>query len=378
VAQRRLTYPAFRQPAQVTFGTGSVRMLAQPDELERAVVLLSGDASVRQTLTAAFDNRGIALGDVRVLQKPAGEPTAESVAASAEWLAAHPFETLIAVGGGSVLDWARLALAASRGWLDLSTGRIRAQLRAVDRPQLVLVPTSCGSGAEAAAVAVYARDGNKIAVVSDVFLADRVILDAQFLATASPATLASWLSDAISHGIEAFASIVPNELAKQAALGALRAILQHHTAADLHCRRERLMEAGYLGGVAASNCSVGVVHAFAHTVASYGIPHGVANALGLPAGIAANAETAEMRTLLDRMGFAAPEALLAAITPITSAALPAGVPERLRGALRDPSEREAIAARMATDVCLRTNPRRLDRDGLMAFLDHVERGVVSV
>lgn len=361
----------------MTFGTGCVRVLAQPGVLERAVVLLSGDSHVRQTLALAFDNRGISLDSLRFFQKTAGEPTVASVGEASEWLGANPAETLIAVGGGSVLDWARLALATSKGWLE-GKGRIRPELSASDRPQLILVPTTCGSGAEAAAVAVYAIDGQKVAVVSDAFLADRVILDGQFLAPASPAALASWVSDALSHAVEAFVSIVPNALAKQAAVGALQAILQHYRVPDPHCRNERLMEAGYLGGVAASNCSVGVVHAFAHTVSSYGAPHGLANALGLTAGIAANADTSEMRDLLGRMNFSSAEALQDAVRPITSEAQSAGVPERLRAALDDPSEREAIATRMATDVCLRSNPRRLDRDGLMAFLDHVADGVARV
>ncbi len=339
---------------------------------------MSGEPNVQQALTAAFENQGVVLNPARILFKPAGEPTAGSIVEAAEWLAAEPFETLIAVGGGSVLDWARLALAASKGWLEPATGVMQPALRSNDRPALVLVPTTCGSGAEAAAVAVYALDGKKIAVVSDAFLADRVVLDAQFLATASPAALASWMSDTLSHAVEAFVSIVPNALAKQAAVGALNMVLQHHAATDLHCRHERLMEAGYLGGVAASNCSVGIVHAFAHTVAAYGMPHGMANALGLAAGISANAETSEMRDLLGRVHLPSAEMLRESIAPITSGALSAGLPERVRAALGSDAEREAIATRMAGDVCLRTNPRRIDRGGLMAYLDDVARVVAAV
>ena len=378
MARRKLTYPSYRQPSQVTFGTGAVRALAHPDQLDRSVLLVSGEPKVQRALMLAFENQGIVLDPARVLFKPAGEPTAESIASAAEWLRAERFETLIAVGGGSVLDWARLALGASNGWLDPATGTMQPALRPSDRPVLVLVPTTCGSGAEAAAVAVYALDGKKIAIVSDAFLADRIVLDAQFLATASAAALGSWMADTLSHSVEAFVSIVPNALAKQAAVGALTMVLRHHAAADPHCRLERLMEAGYLGGVAASNCSVGVVHAFAHTIAAYGIPHGMANALGLAAGIAANAETSEMRDLLDQIHLPSADALRESIVPITSAALAAGVPERVRAALDSLSEREAIATRMATDVCLRTNPRRLDRDGLMMYLDDVAQIVGAV
>ena len=377
MARRRLTYPSYRQPSNVTFGTGSVRALARPEVLDRAVIFMSGDKGVGDALASAFANQGITFAALRTLAKPPGEPSVESIAAAASWLAAHEHETVIAVGGGSVLDWARLAMATARGWLDLQTGQMRPDVPVGDRVRLELVPTTCGSGAEAAAVAVYTAQGRKVAVVSDAFIADRVILDAQFLSTASPAALASSLSDALSHSIEAFVSIVPNALAKQAAVAALQSVLQHYTAVDLHCRNERLMEAGYLGGVAASNCSVGVVHAFAHSMAAYDLPHGVGNALALAAGINVNAETSEMRGLLERAGFARAEALIDAVRPITSSAL-RGVTTRAQAALATPAEREAIAERMLTDVCLRTNPRRLERDGVFAFLDDVDRALGAV
>jgi alcohol dehydrogenase class IV len=350
-----------------------VRTLAEPSLLERAAVLISGEGAIRKAVASALSAQGLSLDSIPVLSKPAGEPTREAVDAAATWLGGLQAATVIAIGGGSTLDWARLALAASKGWLDVGTGAIRPGLQPGDRPRLVLVPTTCGSGAEASAVAVYTLNSRKVAVVSDAFLADRVVLDAQFLATASHAALASWVSDALSHAVESFVSIVPNGLAKQAAIGALHTILQHFAAEDFHCRRERLMEAGYLGGVAASNCSVGVVHAFAHSIAPYGVPHGVGNALGLAAGIRSNADTAEMRALLDRMGLPAAGALVDAIAPMTSAALAGSAAARARAALGNRDEREAVLARMLSDVCLRTNPRRLGHDDLVMFLDDVER-----
>jgi alcohol dehydrogenase class IV len=378
VARRKLTYPAYRQPSRVTFGTGSVRTLADAQVLERAVLLTSGDSGIRDILVRALESQGIDWTGLRVLTKPAGEPTLESVEAAAEWLRTHDYGTLIAVGGGSVIDWARLALAAARGWLDASTGTVRSPDSNEIVPTLVLVPTTCGSGAEAAAVAVYTLDGKKVPIVLDRFLADRVILDAQFLAAARPAAVASWLSDALSHSIESFVSIVPNGLAKQAAVAALHTVLREHNAADVHCRNERLMEAGYLGGVAASNCSVGVVHAFAHTIARYGVPHGVANAMGLAAGLMVNADTAEMRALLSRSGFDSVDSLAAAIAPITRLALTDSARWGVHESLEDARGRETVIERMLADVCMRTNPRRLDRGGAAEFLDAVQQTVCAV
>jgi alcohol dehydrogenase class IV len=362
----------------VIFGTGSVRTLADPLALEGTLLFVSAQPFVRDTLRTAFEKSGIAWDALHVIQKPPGEPTLEAVIKGAEWFSRHRCSTLVAVGGGSVLDWARLSLAVARGWLDVKTGILEHSQRLDGRPEIVLVPTTCGTGSEAAAVAVYAAGARKLAVVSQSFVADRAVLDAQFLSSVSPAVLASFLCDAISHAVEGFVSIVPNALAKEAAVSALRLILEHHCAPPDQCRNERLMEAGYLGGVAASNCSVGIVHAFAHTVAAYGVPHGVANALGLVAGINANSDTSEMGALVRRAGFASVEGLVEAVKPVVAAAVSNGGASVVRTALADAEERDRIIAGMLTEVALRTNPRRLERAGLASFLDDVDRTLDTV
>jgi alcohol dehydrogenase class IV len=287
-----------------------------------------------------------------------------------DWLAHHAPSRLVAVGGGSVLDWARLAGAAAGGWLDVESGQTHPPDTSWRRQELVLVPTTCGSGAEAAGVAVYTLNGQKHPVVSPSFIADRVVLDAEFLGAFDATSIAPFLCDALSHAIEAFVSIVPNPLAKQAAVSALQVILDHRDVRE-HCSRERLLEAGYLGGVAASNCSVGVVHALAHALASDGVPHGVANGLGLSAGIAANQATSEMASLVARSPFDSVSALQDAIAPVVSVALSSSHARHVDGLLGNRADRDRILASMEADVCLRTNPRRLQRDDLEVFLDRV-------
>jgi alcohol dehydrogenase len=370
MAKRKIAYPVYRQPSHVTFGTGSARTLADPEVATGAVFLISSAPGVRAALQRAFAKYDREFDERAVLEKPAGEPTRDSIRVGAEWLAERAPARVVAVGGGSVLDWARLAGAAAGGWLDLDAAETRQPAATWTRPELVLVPTTCGSGAEAAGVAVYTLNGQKRPVVAPGFVADRVVLDAEFLGAFDATTIAPFLCDALSHAIEAFVSIVPNPLAKHAAAAALPLILEHHALGG-HCSRERLMEAGYLGGVAASNCSVGVVHAFAHALAGDGVPHGVANGLGLRAGLAANEPTSEMDSLLSRTQFPSVAALQDAIAPVVSIVLSSGPAHRVRTLLGNRTDRDRILSSMEADVCLRTNPRRLQRDDLDAFLDRV-------
>ena len=310
-----------------------------------------------------------------MLRKPGGEPTRETVSHGSEWLTQQRADRIIAIGGGSVLDWARLSAALANGWLELDSGLIAGRLS--NRPELVLVPTTCGTGAEAAAVAVYLVGARKIGVFCPGFVADHVVLDGQFLSLLDDRSLCAFLSDALSHAVESFVSIVPNALAKEAALSTLSLILTYHSAPASTSRAQHLMEAGYLGGVAASNCSVGVVHAFAHSMARYGIAHGRANALGLLAGLEANECTPEMDALLRRSGFPSVRALIDTIRPITTGALTNGAASTARAALANVAQRDEIATAMLSDVCLRTNPRRLDRDEVDRFLESVARSAAS-
>jgi alcohol dehydrogenase class IV len=376
----RFSFPLHQQPARVTLGSGSVRVLAELPLDDRTVVFATGQEHVLALVDESLAKKRLKLDRSQLLSKPPGEPTREMVEAGAAFLRTRRLNSLdriVGVGGGSVLDWCRLSWAAASGHLDLATGKVDDG-PAADRPPLWLVPTTCATGAEAAAVAVYLDHARKVPVVSRSFLADQVILDGQFLKGISAGAMARSLGDALTHAIEAYLSIVPGTLAKESAASALRLILLHARAEPSTDRNERLMEAGYLAGSAASNCSVGVVHAFAHSVASWGVPHGYACAVGLEAGLLANRDVTALSELARRVGFASVEALSSSIGEIVRGADGGQSVQDLRGALTESASRAEILKRMASDVCLRTNPQPLDSDALERFLDDVRARACTV
>jgi alcohol dehydrogenase class IV len=366
----KFAFPVHRQPARVTFGTGSVRTLASGLIDEHTAVFVTSEPAVREAVDRSLAKRGVELAQARVLTKPAGEPTRASIEAGAAWLAAQGARRIVALGGGSVLDWCRLSWAAADGALDPASGRM-ADREPAARPPLWLVPTTCATGAEAAGVAVYTANGRKVPVVSPAFVPDDVILDGQFLSGVSDARLGCCFGDAASHAVEAFASIVPGTLAKEAAVSALTLLLRHAAGAPGSSRFERLMEAGYLGGLAAANCSVGVVHAFAHTVAVLGVPHGFANAVAIEAGIRTNADVPALDQLATRVGLATVEDLARAVGRLVAAADDAAA-GALSRALEEAGTRADIAARMAEDPCMRTNPKPVPPDDIATMLDAIQ------
>jgi alcohol dehydrogenase class IV len=366
MAKLKLTFPEFRHAPSVICGTGSVRSIATLDDGTTAF-FTSAQPTVIDLVNAALARGGGALKIENHFRKFAGEPTHEAVVAGAAFLRSRPFRRIVAVGGGSVLDWARLAWAVHAGALDASSGVLRNSPDRRARPELWLVPTTCATGAEAADVAVFrAASGSKVAAVAPAFLADKVVLDGRFLESIPPQQLSAFLCDALSHALEAAVSLIPVYLAKETALSAFKLVVMSYAQLPSSARRDRLMEASFLAGTAASNCSVGIVHAFAHSVGVDGVGHGLANACALIDGLEFNAGTQQMDTLVERLGLPHHQALVDSVSPIVDSALESvadhGIARRLQ-----------IASRMATDVAMRSNPRRASMGELETFV----RGVAE-
>ncbi|MEO1036280.1 MAG: iron-containing alcohol dehydrogenase [Pseudomonadota bacterium] len=370
MAKLTFQHPVFRHAPAVTFGRGSLRSLARGHTTD-TVYLTSASDSVRAYVSDTLARDSIELTEENWLTKPTGEPTADALRFGAAFLAAHSPRRVVAIGGGSVLDWARLVWAHASGALNLDSGKFDADA-ANSRVSFCLVPTTSGTGAEAADVVVYsADDGSKRSLVSPVFLADQVVLDGRFLDGMSPVVLAGFVSDALSHAVESYLSVVPGGLAKVSAVQALNLLSANFRESPTHSQQDRLMEGSFLGGIAAANCSVGIVHAFAHSVGQDKVPHGLANAVGLDRGIVFNAETRQMASLLEALNLPDADALRQRIGKVSNVALAAVNDYAALGRLNQSDYRTHIAERMAADVTIRSNPRRPDGDELERFVDDI-------
>ncbi len=375
MAKLKLSFPTFRQPPAVTYGRGCLRALAEEVPLDGTLFLVSATATVQRTLREAYEKRGGDWSAAQVWTKPPGEPTWEMLDAAGQFLAAAPCDRLVAVGGGSVLDAARLAWFVSQRRLTIGERGPLLSSGSATRPEFWMVPTTCATGAEGATVAVCSHQGRKWPVVSPELLADRVVLDAQFLEGLSDADLALSLCDTLSHAIESYCSLVPGSLPRQSAVAALALVLSAWPAPPGPSRLERLMEAGYLAGLAAGHLSVGVVHAFAHSAARLGVSHALGNARGLAAGLKANRQAPALAQLAQRTGLASVAELEDRVAPIVQAALAGRQSTQLSEALADDRQRAELRGWMAADPCLRTNPIALGDAELDRFLSGVAQAL---
>ncbi|WP_314231566.1 iron-containing alcohol dehydrogenase [Solobacterium moorei] len=198
-------------------------------------------------------------------------------------------QALIAIGGGSVIDCSKAALACvPMKNLDVKTifhtGRVSKQL-----PLLIAVPTTAGTGSEVTAGAVITDPIKKRKyALSHLFLIPKyAVLDASLL-TSLPAKMTAYSGmDALTHAIEAYINCFNNRKTNEYALCAIKSIFQYlvpsfEDGLNMQYRLE-LLEASYNAGVAISNNYVGYVHAIAHGIGGmYHLQHGMINAIILP------------------------------------------------------------------------------------------------
>ena len=204
-------------------------------------------------------------------------------------------DSLIAVGGGSVMDTAKgINIVVSEKADDLMKFSGGNVLKRSLKP-LIAVPTTAGTGSEVTMVAVI-KDHEKhlkMAFVSYFLLPDVSIVDSRMTLSLPPAITAATGMDALSHAVEAYTCLAKNPLSDAHALAAINLISENlvNIVKNPGDRNGRLAmaNAATLAGIAFSNSMVGMVHTLGHSVGSVcGVPHGVCMAILLPYGLEYN------------------------------------------------------------------------------------------
>ena len=226
------------------------------------------------------------------------DPPEAVILAAAELGRGKEVDGVIAVGGGSSMDVAKVVAVLLGGEQPL------AELYGVgmvsgDRLPLVLVPTTAGTGSEVTPVAVVTTgETTKAGISSAVLLPDVAVLDADLTLGLPPAVTAMTGVDAMVHAIEAYTSRhqknpISDHLARQALELLARNIRTAvHNGQDREARENMLLGA-CLAGQAFANAPVAAVHALAYPLGGhYHIPHGLSNSLVLPQVLEFNAPEA--------------------------------------------------------------------------------------
>ena len=278
--------------AQQTFaGEGSSRQLCRHiARMGVKKVLVVTDKPLRELGVADQAVAGLVEAGVElawfdgVLPDPTYEQVALGVAAARQTNS----EVILAVGGGSAMDAAKIIAASAtseespQDWVGF--GKVKHDIL-----KLYAIPTTSGTGSEATSGAVIsdAVTHEKGVISGPTLLPLAIALDPTLITGLPPHISAATGMDALTHAIEAYIGIWDRGTRLEDSRIAIRLIFDHLATA---CReggnleaREGMAMAAYYAGMAINQVNVGNVHAIAHQIGGkYGIPHGLANSLVLP------------------------------------------------------------------------------------------------
>jgi alcohol dehydrogenase len=375
----------FYAPTRLLAGAGLVKTLGQ--ELARfgwrrcfvvTDVNLQETGLVDRVLAGLVDSPVEVVGIFAETVPDSGVAVVEACAKRARQ--AQP-DVLLAVGGGSAIDTAKAAnllLTLGGKLLDYEGfGLIDAPLT-----PLVVIPTTAGSGSEVTRYAVIKDEERqaKLTFLSPYLAPTIAVLDAEMTLGLPPFLSAATGMDALTHAVEAHLSTEANSVASGLALGAIGQIFTYlpqvmQNGNNIGARHAMLLAAS-MAGMAFSSTMVGVVHAAAHACGgSYGVPHGLANAMLLSCGMRFNLPVAAGKLAdiaraagIHEVGLTEEAYAERAILAVEQLCMACGLTSRLRD-VGIPKEGLAdIAELAAVDGAVFTNPREADAGDILQLL----------
>ena len=279
----------FRHTTHVVHGPKSIARLPQffPDKAKVLIVTDKGlvQAGIAEKVIAVLNDNNIphALYDGALPNPPAA-----CVHAGQRLYAKEKCNALLALGGGSPMDVAKMigVVANNGGRINeyLGSGNVKN-----DIPPLVCIPTTYGTGSEVTPFAVLTnpKTQNKDPVISAKIIPQVGILDPE-LSVGLPAFVGGPTGmDALTHAIESYTNLLAGPITDGLALQAIQLIgenLRLACANDYElAATENMLVASMLAGMAFAQTRLGNVHAMSHPVgAQFGVHHGLANAILLP------------------------------------------------------------------------------------------------
>ena len=301
VAERRENMLWFRAPEKIYIKKGCLPVAL--DELKsvmnkkRAFIVTDSflyNNGYTKPITDKLDEMGIVhttFFDV------APDPTLACAIAGAEQMRMFAPDTIIALGGGSAMDAAKIMWVLYEhpdcDFMDMAMRFIDIRKRVYTFPKMgekayfVAIPTSAGTGSEVTPFAVITdeKSGVKYPLADYELLPNMAIVDTDFHMSAPKGLTAASGIDAVTHALEAYASMMATDYTDGLALKSLKTVFEYLPKAYENGQtdiiaREKMANAATMAGMAFANAFLGVCHSMAHKLGAFHhLPHGVANAL---------------------------------------------------------------------------------------------------
>lgn len=225
------------------------------------------------------------------------DPTLGCAKRGAEQMKAFQPDTIIALGGGSAMDAAKIMWVLyehpEADFMDMAMRFIDIRKRIYTFPKMgekayfIAIPTSAGTGSEVTPFAVITDEntGVKYPLADYELMPNMAIVDADLHMSAPKGLTAASGIDAVTHALEAYAAMLATDYTDGLAIQALKVIFEYLPRAYDNGQtdakaREKMANAATMAGMAFANAFLGVCHSMAHKLGAFHhLPHGVANAL---------------------------------------------------------------------------------------------------
>ena len=298
VAERRENMLWFRAPEKVYFKKGSLPVaLAELKKFKKAFIVTDTflyQNGYTKPVKEQLDAMGIIHNTFHSVEP---DPTLACARAGAAQMATFQPDVIIAVGGGSAMDAAKIMWVLyehpEADFMDMAMRFCDIRKRVYEFPKMgekayfVAIPTTAGTGSEVTPFAVITDEstGVKYPLADYELMPDMAIVDADMMMNAPKGLTAASGIDAVTHALEAYASMLATGYTDGMALRALKLIFDNLPAAYENGSqdpraRENMGTAACMAGMAFANAFLGICHSMAHKLgAFYHLPHGVANAL---------------------------------------------------------------------------------------------------
>ena len=214
-----------------------------------------------------------------------GEPTDEMVDKMLRVIDGKFYERIIAIGGGSIIDMAKLLVFGD----GLNCEKIFAEGATLPRKRkLIVIPTTCGTGSEVTMISVmhFKQKGMKMGLAVPALFPDEAVLIPNLLRTLTYEVFASSSIDALIHSVESFVSPKATPYSRAMSRDSIERIVRGYKALvkggdkKLPCDEElySFLTASVMAGISFSNAGTGAVHALSYPIGGiYHVPHGKAN-----------------------------------------------------------------------------------------------------
>ena len=298
VAMRRENMLWFRAPEKVYFKKGCLPVALAELQAHKKAFIVTDQFLYQNGYTKPVEAQLDAMGIIHTtFSDVAPDPTLACAKEGAARMAQFQPDLILAIGGGSAMDAGKIMWVLyehpEADFQDMAMRFVDIRKRVYTFPKMgekayfVAIPTTAGTGSEVTPFAVITDEttGVKYPLADYELLPKMAIVDADMMMNAPKGLTAASGIDAVTHALEAYASMLATDYTDGLALRSLKLIFENLPSAYEHGAqapkaRENMANAACMAGMAFANAFLGVCHSMAHKLgAFYHLPHGVANAL---------------------------------------------------------------------------------------------------